>query len=77
MYADEEGCKMRKSKVLDIITAQLENEGGLKDIIISESGCKVVLSGPQTEQGRRLVKILNALSLPARRPHKFKKRNKK
>ena len=67
---------MRKSKVLDILTAQLENEGGLKDIIISESGCKIVLCGPQAEQGRRLVKILNAWALPTRRHHSFKRNRK-
>lgn len=68
---------MRRSKAFDILMAQLEEEGGLQAIQISVGGAKVLLAGPQAEQGRRLVKILNALSLPARRPHKFKKRNKK
>ena len=68
---------MRRSKAFDILMAQLEEEGGLQAIQISSSGAKVLLAGPQAEQGRRLVKILNVLSLPARRPHKFKKRNNK
>lgn len=67
---------MKKSKVVDILIEQLRNEGGLEQIMLCEDGYKVILRGDNAPQGRRLVRILNALSLPARRPHKFKKRRK-
>lgn len=65
---------MKKSKVMDIMIEQLREEGGLEEIIHCEDGYKIILRGDNAPQGRRLVRILNALSLPAKRPHKFKKR---
>lgn len=65
---------MKKSKVVDILIEQLRNEGGLEQIMFCEDGYKVILRGDNAPQGRRLIRILNALSLPAKRPHKFKKR---
>lgn len=67
---------MKKSKVVDILIEQLRNEGGLEQIMLFEDGYKVILRGDNAPQGRRLIRILNALSLPAKRPHKFKKGRK-
>lgn len=65
---------MKKSKVMDILIEQLRDEGGLEQIMLCEDGYKIILRGEDAPQGRRLIRILNALSLPARRPYKFKKR---